>query len=51
MIFSLPYYIPVKIAQIQQISLYITDKDGTLISFLNGAVNVSLHFKKFPYIL
>ena len=50
-IFTLPYYVPVKIAQIQQISLYITDRDGKLVSFLNGAVNISLHFKKFPYIL
>lgn len=51
MIFTLPYYIPVKIAQIQQISLYIMDRDGKLVSFLNGAVNISLHFKKFRYIL
>ena len=51
MIFTFPYYIPMKIGQLQQISLYITDKDGNLVSFINGPVNISLHFKKFPYIL
>lgn len=49
--YTLPYYIPVKIGQLQQIGIYITDRDGNLVSFLNGPVTVTLHFKKFPYVL
>lgn len=49
--YSQPYYIPVKIGQLQQIAIYITDRDGNLVSFLNGPVTVTLHFKKIPYVL
>jgi hypothetical protein len=49
--YSLPYNIPVKISQLQQIGIYITDRDGNLVSFLDGPVTVTLHFKKFPYVL
>ena len=49
--YALPYYIPVKIGQLQQIGIYITDRDGNLVSFLDGPVTVTLHFKKFPYVL
>lgn len=49
--YTLPYYIPVKIGQLQQIGIYITDRDGNLVSFLDGPVTVTLHFKKFPYVL
>lgn len=50
-IYELPYYIPVKIGQLQQICIYITDREGNLVSFLDGPVSVTLHFKKFPYVL
>lgn len=49
--YTLPYYIPVKIGQLQQIAVYITDREGNLVSFLNGPVTVTLHFKKFPFVL
>lgn len=50
-IYELPYYVPVKIGQLQQICIYITDREGNLVSFLDGPVSVTLHFKKFPYVL
>lgn len=50
-IYKLPYYIPMKIGQLQQICIYITDRAGNLVSFLDGPVSVTLHFKKFPYVL
>ena len=50
-IYKLPYYVPVKIGQLQQICIYITDRAGNLVSFLDGPVSVTLHFKKFPYVL
>lgn len=49
--FTVPYYIPVKICELQQICIYITDREGNLVSFLDGPVTVTLHFKKFPYVL
>ena len=42
---------PMKIGQLQQICIYITDRAGNLVSFLDGPVSVTLHFKKFPYVL
>lgn len=50
-IYELTYYVPVKIGQLQQICIYITDREGNLVSFLDGPVSVTLHFKKFPYVL
>lgn len=50
-IYELPYYVPVKIGQLQQICIYITDREGNLVSFLDGPVSVTLHFKKIPYVL
>ena len=50
-IYTLPYYIPVKIGQLQQIGIYITYREENLVSFLDGPVTVKLHFKKFPYVL
>jgi hypothetical protein len=49
--YALPYYILVKIDQLQQIGRYITDRNGNLVSFLDGPVTVTLHCKKFPYVL
>ena len=50
-IYKLPYYVPVKVGQLQQICIYITDRAGNLVSFLDGPVSITLHFKKFPYVL
>ena len=50
-IYKSRYYVPVKIGQFQQICIYITDRAGTLVPFLDGPVSVTLHFKKFPYVL
>ena len=49
--YTLPYNIPVKLGQLQQIGIYITDRDGNLVPFLDGPVTVTLHFKKFPFVL
>ena len=49
-IYTSPYYIPLKTDQLQQIYIYITDRDGNLASYLNGPISVTVHFKKFPYI-
>ena len=49
-VYTTPYYVPMKVGQMQQIRVYITDRDGNLVSFLDGPVNVTLHFKKFPYV-
>ena len=50
-IFTSPYYIPVKTSQLQQIQIYIKDRSGNLVSFQQEQVSLTLHFKKFPYIL
>ena len=50
-IYKLPYYVPVKIGPLQQICIYITDKAGNFVSFLDGPVSITLHLKKFPYVL
>lgn len=50
-IYTLPYYIPVKVGELQQICIYITDRTGNLVSFFDGPVSATLHFKKFPYVL
>ena len=50
-IYKLPYYVPVKIGELQQICIYITDRAGNLVPFLDGPVSITLHFKKFPYVL
>ena len=49
-IFSLPYYISVKVSQIQQIQIYLKDSTGKLTSFNDQEVTLTLHFKKFPYV-
>lgn len=49
--YTLPYYIPVKIGQLQQICIYIIDRAGNPVSFLDGPVSATLHFKKFPFVL
>ena len=50
-VYTLPYYIPVKISQLQQLQIHIKDRQGKFVSFRDEQVTLTLHFKKFPYIL
>lgn len=50
-IYDNPYYIPVRLGGIQHIHVYIKDNKGQAASFLKGKVTVTLHFKKFPFVL
>ena len=50
-IYDNPYYIPVRLGGIQHIHIYIKDNKGQDASFLKGRVTVTLHFKKFPFVL
>lgn len=50
-IFYNPYYIPVRSGIMEHIHIYITDDEGSLASFLRQPVTVTLHFKKFSFIL
>lgn len=49
-VFSTPYYMPVRVAQMNQIHIYIKDSDGRPSSFLNEDVSVTLHFRKYPFL-
>lgn len=49
-IYDNPYYVPVKLGDVQQIHIYIKDKNGDDASFLKRKVSATLHFKKFPFI-
>ena len=50
-IYDNPYYVPIKLREIQQIHIYIRDDKGQDASFLKGKVTITLHFKKFPFVL
>lgn len=50
-VYDNPYYIPIKLTDIQQIHVYINDSNGQNASFLKGKVTITLHFKKFPFVL
>lgn len=50
-IFDNPYYIPVRAGMMEYIHIYIKDDDGSFASFLRKPVTVTLHFKKFPFVL
>ena len=45
-----PYYVPLKLRDVQQIRIYIKDENGADASFLKKKVSVTLHFKKFPFL-
>lgn len=49
-ILETPHYLPVKISEIYDIDIYITDETGELASFLNQPSTVTLHFKAFPFV-
>lgn len=50
LIFSTPYYVPVRLGQLNQIRIYITDSNGQPSSFINEEASVTLHFKKYPFL-
>jgi len=50
-VYDNPYYVPIKFREIQQIYVYISDCNGQDASFLKDKVTVTLHFKKFPFVL
>ena len=50
LILNTPYYIPVRLGQLNQIRIYITDEDGQPSSFINEEACVTLHFKKYPFL-
>ena len=40
-IYSTPYYMPVRVDQLNQIHIYIKDSDGSFSSFINEEVSVT----------
>lgn len=50
-IYDNPYYIPVRLGGLQHIHIYIKDNKGQEASFLKERVTITLHFKKFPFVL
>lgn len=48
-IFDTPYYVPLRLGQLNQVHIYIEDGNGIPSSFINEAACVTLHFKKYPF--
>jgi len=48
-IFEVPHYVPVKVNDIYNIDIYITDGQNHLASFIDIPSTVTLHFKSFPF--
>ena len=49
-VFETPYYVPVRVKELDQIRIYIKDEKDTDCSFIDGDTCVTLHFKKFLFI-
>jgi hypothetical protein len=47
--FAHPYYIPIKVHDLQTIDLYIKDREGNSASFIKGTVTATLHLKSLPF--
>jgi hypothetical protein len=47
--FDTPIYVPLKRKEVQEFEVYIKSDDGTLASFLDSPVNLTLHFKRYPF--
>lgn len=47
-IFQTPYYVPVRLGELDQIHFYIKDETGRQCSFLDRDSCVTLHFKRHP---
>ena len=50
-IYSNPYYKPVKMGGLQQVHIYIKNRKGEKASFLKKKVTITLHLKKFPFVI
>jgi hypothetical protein len=48
---SNPYYIPIKQGGVQQLYIYRKDGKGEDALFFNKNVTITLHFKRFPFVL
>jgi hypothetical protein len=48
-IFDFPIYLPVKRKELREFELYIMTNDGSLATFLDSPVNLTLHFKRYPF--
>lgn len=49
-LFEVPHYVPVKITELFDIDIYITDNKNDLASFINQTSTITLHFKAFPFL-
>ena len=45
-----PHYIPVKVSEIRDIDIFVTDEQGDTASFLNQTSTITLHFRAFPFL-
>ena len=48
-VFPQCHYVPVKVKDIQNIDIYIKDRNSELASFITGPVIVTLHLKPLPF--
>ena len=44
-----PHYVPIKVSEIYNIDIFITDDQGDNVSFLDQSSTITLHFKAFPF--
>lgn len=49
-IFNTPYYVPVRLGQVNQVHIYLRDDKGQPCSVINLEACVTLHFKKYPFL-
>ena len=49
-IYKLPYDVPLRMGQFQEVHIYIKDSNGNPASFIRDKVTVTLHLKKHPFI-
>ncbi|CAC5394022.1 unnamed protein product [Mytilus coruscus] len=49
-IFNSPYYVPVRLGQVNQVHIYLKDDKGQPCSVINLEACVTLHFKKYPFL-
>lgn len=48
-IYQVPYNVPLRIGQFQDVHIYINDPQGNQASFIQNKVSVTLHLKKLPF--
>ena len=49
-IYHMPYDVPLRMGQFQDVHIYINDSQGKQASFIRDKVSVTLHLKKRPFI-